>query len=206
MSKILDKGGVFDGAPNSEPFVLELGCGDRKRIPNSIGIDALDYAGVDLVGDVFEVLRKFPSGSVGEVYAYHFIEHLSDITLLLAELARVVRLGGTLEFVTPHFSNPYFYSDPTHRTPFGLYTFCYLAAGSPFSRQVPTYQADFLFRIERVDLVFKSARPFYGRYAFKWAIGRIFNSCNYMREWYEENLCYLFPCYEICYRLRRVPT
>ena len=58
--------------------------------------------------------------------------------------------------------------------------------------------------MERVDLEFKSARPFYGRYAFKYVIGKVFNSCNYMKELYEENFCYLFPCYEVRYILRRM--
>jgi hypothetical protein len=54
-----------------------------------------------------------------------------------------------------------------------------------------------------VDLIFKSPKPFYGRYAFKSIIGFLFNSSIYMKELYEENFCYLFPCYEIRYQLRK---
>lgn len=200
------KNNVLYKIANTSPLVLELGCGAKKRNVGAIGIDALDYPGVDLVGDVFDVLRQFPSGCVDEVYAYHFIEHVSDINLLLLELSRVVKAGGVVEFSAPHFSNPYFYSDPTHRSFFGLYTFCYLSSSSPFLRQVPTYQNDLLFSLMRVDLRFKSARQFYVRYALKSLIGSIFNSCNYMKELYEENFCYLFPCYEVSYRLQRAGT
>lgn len=59
------------------------------------------------------------------------------------------------------------------------------------------------FRISKVDLVFKSNRPFFVRHGMKRLIGYIFNSCNYTKEFYEENLCYLFPCYEVCYVLHR---
>jgi len=204
VGNIIDKIGLLQNFTYSSPLVLELGCGPRKRISGAIGIDALDYPGVDLVGDVFDVLRQFASGCVDQVYAYHFIEHIDDVHLLMSELSRIVKVYGVVEFVAPHFSNPYFYSDPTHRCFFGLYTFCYLSIGSPFSRQVPAYQKDLLFRLECADLRFKSAKPFYVRYALKLLIGKIFNSCNYMKEFYEENLCYIFPCYEICYRLRRV--
>jgi len=30
-------------------------------------------------------------------------------------------------------------------------------------------------------------------------VGKLINSSNYLREFYEENLCYLLPCYEIEY-------
>jgi SAM-dependent methyltransferase len=206
MSMVIDKHGFMGKLNNSGPVLLELGCGSRKRNAGALGIDALDYPAVDIVGDVFDVLRRFPSGSVDQVYSCHFIEHVEDLHGLMAELSRVLKPDGLVEFIAPHFSNPYFYSDPTHRRFFGLYTFCYFSAGALFRRTVPVYQKELSFRLESVDLLFKSARPFYVRYALKSLIGKIFNSCNYMKELYEENFCYLFPCYEIRYRLRRVET
>jgi len=204
MSGVIDKHGLLAKLADSGPLVMELGCGSRKRNTAAIGIDALDYPGVDLVGDVYDVLRKFPDGCVDQVYAYHFIEHVNDLNKLMSELSRVLKPNGLVEFIAPHFSNPYFYSDATHRSFFGLYTFCYLSVDSPFWRKVPTYKKDLFFKLERVDLRFKSARPFFIRYVLKSLIGKIFNSCNYMKEFYEENICYLFPCYEVGYRLRRV--
>ena len=182
---------------------LELGCGNSKRNRQSIGVDILDYPDVDIVGDVYEVLASFPAQSVDAVYSYHFVEHVSDVPKLLSELARIVKPNGSVEFVAPHFSNPYFFSDPTHRNFFGLYTFCYYANKSPFARQVPTYDHKPEFRIIKVDLNFKSSRPFVVRYGIKRLIGSFFNSCNYLKELYEENFCYLFPCYEVRYILRR---
>ena len=206
MSNIIDKQGLLAKQGMASPPVLELGCGPRKRIAGSVGIDELDYPDVDIVGDVYDVLQHFPTGSVAEVYGYHFIEHVNDTNKLMLQLSRIVKPEGLVEFVAPHFSSPYFYSDPTHRSHFGLYTFCYFAADSVFRRKVPTYQKKFLFRLECVDLLFKSPRPFYIRFALKKFIGLIFNSSTFMKEFYEENFCYLFPCYEICYRLRRVET
>ena len=201
--KIIDKRNIFQSINNEVTIELELGCGNRKRNQTAIGIDVLDYPGVDIVGDVYEVLALFPNQSIDAVYGHHFIEHVETISKLMSELYRVLKPNGLIEFVAPHFSNPYFYSDPTHRSFFGLYTFCYLSSCSPFSRQVPTYQSELLFKLESVDLRFKSARPFYIRYGLKMIIGKIFNSCNYMKELYEENFCYFFPCYEILYRLRK---
>jgi ubiquinone/menaquinone biosynthesis C-methylase UbiE len=186
-----------------EPVQLELGCGDRKRHQQAIGIDLLDYEGVDVVGDVLEVLKQIPAGCVDAVFSYHFIEHVDSIEALLDELARVVKADGVVEFVAPHFSNPYFYSDPTHRTFFGLYTLCYLSHSTLFTRTVPTYRKKLCFELLSVDLGFKSHRTFVLRYAIKYLLGKVFNSCRYMKELYEENFCYLVPCYEIKYRLKR---
>lgn len=201
---IRDKNNVLGKLSADAPVVIELGCGANKRHADALGIDALDYPGVDIVGDIYEVLAQFPPGSVDRVYSYHFIEHVENVSRLLEELSRVVKVGGELEFVAPHFSNPHFYSDPTHRNFFGLYTFSYFSTGAPLRRQVPTYQAQLRFRLEQVDLRFKSFPPFYIRHAVKKLVGALFNSCRYMQELYEENFCYLFPCYEVCYKLRRI--
>jgi ubiquinone/menaquinone biosynthesis C-methylase UbiE len=200
---LIDKKNVLSQAGSTSHLVLELGCGNRKRNLNAIGVDILDYPDVDIVGDVYEALALLPNQSVEAVYSYHFVEHVPDVPKLLIELARIVKRNGRVEFVAPHFSNPYFYSDPTHRNFFGLYTFCYYATKSPFARQVPTYGYKAKFGIEKVDLIFKSSRPFIVRYGIKRVIGSLFNSCNYLRELYEENFCYLFPCYEVRYILRR---
>ena len=200
---MLDKNNTLQRLAGLDYVALELGCGANKRIANAIGIDAIDYACVDLVGDAMEILKSFPSGSVDAVHSYHFFEHLPDVSAMLDEIARIVKPGGRMEVVVPHFSNPHYYSDPTHRSFFGLYTFCYFAQNSPFSREVPTYQKDLFFDVERVDLRFKSFRPFYLRHSIKRLVGGLFNSCNYLRELYEENFCYLFPCAEVQYQLRR---
>ncbi|TXH76306.1 methyltransferase domain-containing protein [Thiobacillus sp.] len=200
---MLDKNDFLDRLDQLNKVVLELGCGPNKKLMSAIGIDAINYEGVDIVGDIFEVLGKFPEESVDSVHSFHFFEHIVNFQELLSNIARVMRPGGDLEVVVPHFSNPYFYSDPTHRTFFGLYTFCYYASESLFSRKVPTYQHTIQFDLISVDLVFKSTRPFFIRHGIKKLFGLIFNSVGYMQEFYEENLSQIVPCYEVRYRLRK---
>lgn len=200
---LIDKKNFLSKVSSVSRIELELGCGNSKHNRQAIGVDMLDYPDVDIVGDVYEVLASFPALSVDAVYSYHFVEHVPDVPKLLAELARIVKPNGYVEFVAPHFSNPYFYSDPTHRSFFGLYTFCYYTNKSPFARHVPTYGYHADFVIAKVDLIFKSSRPFVFRYGFKRLIGSFFNSCTYFKELYEENFCYLFPCYEVRYILRK---
>lgn len=200
---LIDKKNILQRIDSISHIELELGCGNGKRNRQALGVDMLDYPDVDIVGDVYEALASFPNQSVDAVYSYHFVEHVPDVPRLLSELSRIVKPNGYVEFVAPHFSNPYFYSDPTHRSFYGLYTFCYYANKSPFARQVPTYGYKAEFAIFKVDFIFKSTRPFVVRHGIKKVIGSMFNSCNYLKELYEENFCYLFPCYEVRYILRR---
>jgi ubiquinone/menaquinone biosynthesis C-methylase UbiE len=204
MKEIFDKNGAFERIHQQGEVCLELGCGSRKRVDNSIGIDAIDYPAVDIVGDVFAILQRLNARTVDKIYAHHFIEHIDDLEPLLAELSRVVKNNGTLEIVVPHFSNPYFYSDPTHKRFFGLYTFCYFSNSDIFSRKVPNYSGHNYFLITKVDLGFKAARPFIFRYLFNRIIGFIFNSSTYLKELYESSFCWLFPCYEVTYRLIKI--
>lgn len=201
---IIDKIGAFEKIGKEEKVVLELGCGDRKRIKDSIGIDILDHEAVDIIGDVLEVLDKIPDASIDEIHSNHFFEHVEDLSNLMNQVARVMKEGGRLEVVVPHFSNPYFFSDYTHKNFFGLYTFSYLAKDSLFKRKVHNYTKTMDFELCSVYLFFKSPPPFYFRYGFKKMLQFLFNMNNYMREFYEENLCYFFPCYEIKYSLRKI--
>jgi len=199
-----DKNGAIQSATADNPICLELGCGNNKRHPDALGVDALDYPCVDLVGDIFEVLAALPNCCVDAVYSYHFIEHIEDLELLLNELARIVKPEGRLDFVVPHFSNPYFYSDPTHKKFFGLYTFCYFTSTTPFRRKVPTYGKQIPFKVSDVQLHFKSDSVFPVRHVFKRMLGILFNATIYTREFYEENVSSIFPCYEVRYVLCRI--
>lgn len=203
-SQIIDRSLIFDRWESLGPIVLDLGCGPNKKHENWIGIDQTNYKGVDLQGDVFEVLGKIKTGSVDHVYSSHFFEHIDDIFPLVKEIQRVLKVGGTLNVITPHFSNPYFYSDYTHKTFFGLYTFSYFTKENFFQRKTPLYH-DFAekLRLDDVKLVFKTTRPFYGRYAIKRVFNYLFNSSRYMQEFYEENLSSIFNCYELQFSITK---
>lgn len=201
--ELIDRTGVLQRLDQLARVEIELGCGNAKKNPNAIGIDMLDFDCVDIQGDVFAALRRFPDASVDVIESFHFFEHVSDLTVLIDEITRVLKPGGKLHVVVPHFSNPYFYSDPTHKNFFGLYTFCYYATNSIFSRNVPLYGRIPQLDLNDVQLTFKSTRPFYIRHALKKIIERMVNLNTYTKEFYEENLCNIMPCYELDYRIRK---
>ena len=204
MTGVIDKHGLLPRLGTLRPVVLELGCGPAKREAASIGVDRLDYDCVDLVGDALEILAVIPDASVDRIYTSHFLEHVIDLPAIISEIERVLRVGGSLEAVVPHFAHPYYSSDPTHRQRFGLYTFSYLSDDRLLRRRVPTYQHQRRLQLADVQLVFKSTRPFYGRHLLKRVVGLFVNSCRYTQELHEELFCYLFPPYEVRYLVEKV--
>lgn len=200
---ISDKHGKVGTIESMKHVVLEFGCGPNKTRPEAIAVDCLDYPCVDVVGDAMEVLGSLPAGSVDEITSAHFLEHLPNLCAFLNESARVLKPGGWFRASVPHFSNPYYYSDLTHRVPFGMYTMSYLAHDSLFSRRVPAYEERLPFDILSVDLVFGSYSRRTIRHWVKKIPQLLFNSSIFMKEVYEENFCFLVPCYEIHYLMRR---
>ncbi|HEX7325143.1 MAG TPA: methyltransferase domain-containing protein [Rhodanobacteraceae bacterium] len=199
---LIDKTHALDRIRQGACTALELGCGPRKRHHEAVGIDRLDCNGVDLVGDVFEALQELPPASIQAVHAYHFFEHVDDVPALLGAIARVLGADGLLDVEVPHFSNPYFYSDPTHSKFFGLYTFSYWADEHLFRRRVPHYYAASHFKLVDVRLDFDS--PFLLRGLVKRSIGPLFNVTRWLQEFYEENVCHALPCYQLRFTLRRL--
>ena len=181
---------------------LELGCGNNKKNKNYLGVDILENSSADIVGEIFEVLKNINDNSVNSISSYHFFEHIDEQKKLFDECYRVLKKNSEMTIVVPHFSNPHFYSDPTHRSNFGIFTFSYYSNENLYFRKVPTYWKK-KFNIKKIDIIFKSYRPKYIAHAFKKILQLFFNSSYFMQEIYEENFCYLFPCYEIQFILKK---
>lgn len=192
---MLDKKNVISRLSQLDKVILDLGCGPLKKSNSWIGIDMLDSDGVDIVGDVYEIINSFPDNSADEVHAYHFFEHIPDVPALLIELRRVLKPTGFIEVVVPHFSNAYFYSDYTHKNFFGLYSFSYWVKDSLLQRKVPNYNVNTGLQLKSVFLYFKSPLLINRPIRRVWQI--IFNASTFMKEWYEDSWSSNFPCYEV---------
>ena len=196
-----DKNNLISKRLSQGLISLELGVGHKKRDPASIAIDILDTPQCDVVGNAIEILESLPDSCVQHIYASHFIEHVESPQRLLNSLVRACANGAVISFVAPHFSNPFFYSDPTHNSTYGLYTFCYYSKSSLFQRSIPTYSTIKGLVLADVTLSFSSYRPNYIRHAFKKVVEVIANLSRWSQEFYEEFICWLVPCYEVHYIL-----
>ena len=147
--------------------ILEVGCGSKPEYGGSTRIDLEEHPGVDFVGDALVMLQKQPDGYFDLVTSRHFLEHVESPELILEQMVRVTAPGGLITVTVPHFSNSYFYSDPTHKSPWGLYSMSYFAADAIFTRPTPNYcQIDGLELIS-ARIGFRSFRPRYVRHALK---------------------------------------
>ncbi|HEY4966139.1 MAG TPA: class I SAM-dependent methyltransferase [Puia sp.] len=197
----LDKHNLIPTFKTKDKVVLELGSGPAKQIAVAITVDMLDMEGVDIVCNMDEGFPFLEDESIDEIYSFHFLEHVKDVNVLMREIYRVLKKGGKNIGRVPYFANPYFYSDPTHKTTFGLYTFSYFSKSQYFKRKVPTFYNDLDFQILKVELRFQS--KFFFRHRIKMIWQKIFNSNRYMKEFYEELLCYWIPAYELYFELEK---
>ncbi len=198
---IVFKAGIKERILQEQNLSIEFGPGIARSVPDAITIDRLALDTVDIVCDLEKGI-PLPDNSVEYAFSSHFLEHVSDLVFFMKEVHRVLKPGGIFESFVPHFSNPYYYSDPTHRTPFGLYTMCYFAS-QPFGykRKIPTFYFDFGFKIEEIRLIFKSKVKLIHK--LKRSIQWLFNLHPRTQERYEEFFCYTFPAFEIFFRLRK---
>ena len=178
-----------------DAVIIELGCGQKKK-QGRIGIDTVDLPMVDIVTDLEEGLGFLPDDSVDQVHCRSLLEHIEKFENLIGEIVRVLKKDGTAHIFVPHFSNPYYYSDYTHKRFFGLYSFYYFAdhEDQP-KRKVPNYYADFRIKVMSQRLIFRSAFKIIN--PFKKLFGWFINLHSVLQEYYEENLCYIFHCHGI---------
>ena len=97
--------------------ILDIGCG-RAKEPGAVGLDWNPATDADVVADV-SALPVLP-GSFDRILIRHIIEHVEDPIRFLEEIHGAAREGAEVEGITPHFSNPCSFADPTHRHHFSL--------------------------------------------------------------------------------------
>jgi len=180
---------------SDDAVIIELGCGHKKK-QGRIGIDTVDLPTVDIVTDLEKGLGFLPDDSVDQVHCRSLLEHIDNFENLVGEIVRVLKKDGTVHIFVPHFSNPYYYSDYTHKRFFGLYSFYYFVDSKDQpKRKVPNYYADFRIKVMSRRLIFRSSFKVIN--PLKKLFGWFINLHSVLQEYYEENLCYMFPCHGI---------
>lgn len=201
---VVDKKDVLSLINNGSlsKVVLELGCGPDKRIVDSISFDLVDLPGVDVVCDLNFGFPFLADNSVDEIHSEHFLEHVENLGALIKEIYRVLKPGGCKFITVPHFSNPYFYSDYTHRNFFGLYSMSYFSKQDYFRRKVPAFYNGINFNILSVKYRFKSRWLFPG--FINKRFGVFINKSKALQEFYEANLTYIVPCSELIFVIQKI--
>lgn len=176
-------------------IVVVLGAG-TKSYPDAITIDQLSLLNIDIVADLEQGLGFFPDNSIDEIHTNSFFEHIINFDLLMLDIYRVLKPNGILDTFVPHFSNPYFYSDPTHVRFFGYYSFYYYSKSQKgLFRKVPPYYNECDFDITSIKLIFKSHFRIFSRLIR--IFGAFCNMSKIFQEFYEGHLTNVCWCYGI---------
>lgn len=123
------------------PRSLNLGCGRDIR-PASEGWVNMDHAaleGVDVVHDLMELPWPFDAGSFDHILCSHVLEHVphvlpgkdkrNGLVLVMEEMHRILKPGGTVEIRAPHPEAADRWADPTHTRVLHPRTFEYFEEG-----------------------------------------------------------------------------
>jgi SAM-dependent methyltransferase len=102
--------------------ILDVGCGINKYA-GAIGIDRNPRSGADVICDLDRFPYPFTDAAFDQVRAVHFIEHSGDVIRTMEEFHRLVRPGGRIFVVTPHYTDFSSYCDPTHRWHLNSFSF-----------------------------------------------------------------------------------
>ena len=109
-------------AGETKPRVLDIGCGTNK-VPGATGMDMNPRTAADVIHDLDDLPYPFADDHFDEVIGRHVIEHVRDPLAVMSELHRITRGGGVVKLVAPHWTNPDFATDLTHRNHLNSYSF-----------------------------------------------------------------------------------
>lgn len=125
--------------------ILDIGCGTNK-VAGAIGMDVNPRTAADVIHDLDDLPYPFEADSFDEVIGRHVIEHVKEPMAVMCELHRITRAGGVVKLVAPHWTNPDFATDLTHRNHLNSYSFRNMTA----DRAVFDFYTDVRFRQRQV--------------------------------------------------------
>ncbi len=99
------------------PLKLDLGCGENC-IEGFTGVD-LYAPSAKIKADLFKLPWPWKDGSVDELHASHFIEHIPQNLRwpFFEECYRVLKLDGVMRIIVPNWKSERAYGDMTHQWP-----------------------------------------------------------------------------------------
>ena len=97
---------------------IDLGCGKNKK-EGFLGVDQYQMENVDIVLDIGNEVWPWEDGTVDEIHASHFLEHLTPKQRMhfMNEAFRVMKEGAKATVITPHWASNRSYGDMTHQWP-----------------------------------------------------------------------------------------
>lgn len=170
-----------------EPMkILDVGCGTGKT-EGAIGIDINPRSNADVIHDLGQFPYPFPDNEFDLIVSNHVVEHVPDVMGFITELHRIAKPGARIRLLTPHYTNPDWANDPTHRNHINSYTFnTFIPGREVFDfytdvklRPVRTYVSLLsLWKALGIELLVNLDQRYYG--------------LRFLRKFWEQYLSYIF--------------
>jgi len=118
----------YNQPKDDTPLRIDIGAGKNKK-EGFIGVDIIPFEGVDIVMNAGKDKWPFKDGTVDEIHASHFVEHLEPEERIhfANEVYRVLKnptynnagalASGFATVITPHWASQRAYGDLTHKWP-----------------------------------------------------------------------------------------
>lgn len=186
-------------APGTSPYPdkLDVGCG-VSPLPGFVGVDR--HSAADVVHDLDRFPWPFENNSFSHIVCKHSLGHLDNLVRVMEELHRIGRQGAIIEIVSPHFSSDNYFTDVTHKHPFGYRSLDYFCVNRPCMYR---YSEIAKFKMVDVRISFVQAKTFGSKKArpnpmrwigLEWAI-------NQVPRLYEHFLAFIFRANEVYFCL-----
>lgn len=194
-TSITQSSAVVNGA---RARVLDIGCGVNKT-PGAIGMDVNPRTAADIIHDLDDLPYPFADDEFDEVIGRHVIEHVQNPLAVMNELHRITRAGGIVKLLAPHWTNPDFATDLTHRNHLNSYSFRNLTS----ERAVFDFYTDARFR-QRVARVTTLNLWKYLGFEFLINIDHRYPGLRFFRKFWEQYLNAIARGKEIYFELEVV--
>lgn len=107
---------------------LNLGAGADAK-PGFVNLDINPGPGIDVVHDLNRFPYPFKDDEFDEILAYSILEHVDDIVRTMEELHRILKPGGRVDIIVPHYNGPIAWGNPTHVRTFSYESFLFFVKG-----------------------------------------------------------------------------
>jgi SAM-dependent methyltransferase len=184
-------GGELTRETGSSRRILDVGCGINKY-PGAIGIDRNPRSRADVLCDLDRSAYPFAAETFDEIRAVHVIEHVADVIRTMEEFWRLLRPGGRLLVVTPHYTDFSSFCDPTHRRHLTSFSFRYFGEDhGGFGYYTPVRFREISVRVRLLAL-------------WKWlGLEWLINASRRFRLFWEHYLCFVVRGKLIEFRLEK---
>lgn len=169
--------------------ILDLGCG-KKKYPGAIGVDRNQDSDADIIHDLNHFPYPFSSNTLDLIICDNVLEHLENPFQAMEEIRRILKPGGGLKIITPHFTSDDSYSDITHRYHFSLRSFDIFTQGSKSFN----YDTKIRFEIVKKKIMFGRLMRYLG----------IEFLANKLPQIYESHFAFIFQAHSLFFEMKAV--